>query len=157
MPGDVDADLVHRLHGEGVELARPHSDGVDVDPMAEQMLENALRHRRTYRVLGTGEQHGGGHRRMCSTQISVNRRRAVFLSISTLSARRSRSSSAPSLCRPRRPMSMASIRLGVSALMLAIAAEHRADAPIVTRDFLDDHMYVSGLHLADLDHDRGQA
>ena len=86
----------HRLHGEGVELARSHSDGVDVDPMAEQMLENALRYRRTYRVLSTGEQHGGGHRRMCSTQISVNSRRAVSKSIRTLPFSRSCSVREPS-------------------------------------------------------------
>jgi hypothetical protein len=55
---------------------------------------------------------------MCSTLISVNRRRAVSSSISTFPASVSASFSAPSLWRPRRPMSIASMRLG-DALLIA--------------------------------------
>ena len=57
------------------------------------------------------------HPRMCRTQISVNSRRAVAKSISIRPARRSRNISEPSLCRPRRPMSMASMRDGGAVLM----------------------------------------
>ena len=49
----------------------------------------------------------------CSTQTSVNRRRAVSKSTSILPASRSISVCEPSLCSPRRPMSMASICDGV--------------------------------------------
>ncbi len=50
----------------------------------------------------------------CSTQTKVNRRRAVSKSTSIFSFSRSINSSELSLCSPRRPMSIASIWLGVA-------------------------------------------
>ena len=55
--------------------------------------------------------------RRCNTQISVNRRRAVLKSTTILSFSRSRSISEPSSCKPRRPMSSASMRDGAACLM----------------------------------------
>src|SRR5277367_5246194 len=46
----------------------------------------------------------------CSTQTSVNSRRAVAKSIAILPSSRSRTKAAPSSCRPRRPMSIAWMR-----------------------------------------------
>ncbi len=65
---------------------------------------------------GEQRQAGPGRRPhlMWSTQIRVNRRRAVSKSISILPARLSRSSSAASLWRPRRAMSIVSSPLGES-------------------------------------------
>ena len=53
--------------------------------------------------------HQQRHPRRCSTQINVNKRRAVSWSMATLSARRSINSVDPSSCNDRLPTSIASI------------------------------------------------
>ena len=80
-----------------------------------ERIELALHANKT--LPGRSSTLPGSYPLKCSTQISVNSRRAVLKSISTLPLNRSRSSSEPSLWRPRRPMSMASICDGVAVLM----------------------------------------
>src|SRR6266699_1427424 len=120
VPVDVEPDLVHDRDREGVELALAHAGRADVSAAAEQLPEQRRRHRRADRVQAAGEQHRMGLERapcrghpaypfQCRTQTRVNSRRAVSKSISIFSLRRSLSSSEPSLCSPRRPMSIASI------------------------------------------------
>src|SRR3954471_22015832 len=116
----VDADLVEHCYGEIIELAGMHAHRIEIGAVSVQPLGQRLGHRRADRVLAAGEQHAGwqvAHAVMCNAQISVNSRRAVSRSISILPSSRSRSSSEPSLCRPRRPMSSASICEGLSFLI----------------------------------------
>ena len=86
---------------------------------------------------------------MCSTHTSVNRRRAVSWSISTRPSSASRRMSEPSLCRPRRAMSIDSIRDGGALDRLEIAvADHEIildHAPEGPRGQDDLHRLAAGL------------
>src|SRR3546814_18566288 len=95
MPREVDADLVHHLYDEGVELATAHADGIHIDAVAAHVLQQGFGHRRPHGILRAGEQHrfgeiAPGQPRSWSTQISVNSRPAVPNVISIFPATRSR-------------------------------------------------------------------
>src|SRR3546814_19629240 len=60
MPREVDADLVHHLYDEGVELATAHADGIHIEAVAEQVLQQGFGHRRPHGILRAGEQHRFG-------------------------------------------------------------------------------------------------
>ena len=127
MAMDVDADLVERGGDEAVDARLParrpnrcRTPGRRAAWPAPRPSANARnsRCRRTARWR-EGRSSPSHHDVMCRAQIRVNSRRAVSRSISILPSSRSRNSSEPSLCRPRRPMSSASICEGLSFLMAA--------------------------------------
>src|SRR3546814_17851543 len=118
MPREVDADLVHHLYDEGVELATAHADGIHIDAVAEQVLQHGFGHRRSPGILRAGEQHrfaelAHGCARMWRTQISGNIRRPGAKSISILPSGRARSREVQSFCRLTRSRALATTRAGL--------------------------------------------
>src|SRR5690606_25846736 len=122
----IETDLVHDRLCEGVRVACPDAAGVDVNELRMQVAHDVLRHRDAYGIGRADEEHtlrrpaergACAHPRMCRTQIRVNSRRAVSLSTSILLSSRRRSRSDPSLCKARRPISIASIFDGLAVLI----------------------------------------
>src|SRR5690606_10877397 len=93
-----------------------HPGRLHENAIAVEMLHDAFCHVRADRIVIAAEKDGMGLQgqggQVCRTQTSVNRRRAVAISVSTLPSSRSISIRAPSSWMPRRPMSIASIFAG---------------------------------------------
>ena len=96
----------------------------ELDRLVGEMELQIRRERRTKQTRVLGDEpaavcYRAAHVFQCSAEISVNSRRAVGLSISTLSASRVAIKSAPSLCSAVRSRSIASIWRGLAVRMAA--------------------------------------
>ena len=120
----INADFLQHGDSKGVEGSLGDTGGLDIERASEKMPGNRFRHRRTDDIKTADKQHGlnvaalfGFHSPQpfqCRAAMRVNRRRDVLKSSSTLPCRRSVSNSAASLCKPRLPISMASIWVGLA-------------------------------------------
>ena len=122
---DVDADLVHGRDRERIELALAHAGRGDVERGPNSCLRRpaAIGERTELSPQANSTACGRPgrapspctpHPFQCSTQISVNSRRAVSKSSLTLRLSAPSGSCEPSSCSARRPMSSASMRSGVA-------------------------------------------
>ena len=113
----------HDHHGHGIDLIGfAQTTGLNKHAGAKPALHQAFRHGGANGIHGAAKQNRlrRAHQIQrcqsltCRAQISVNRRRAVSKSRATFPSSRASSRREPSLCRPRRPISMASIWVGVA-------------------------------------------